>query len=193
MPLRQLLVFVLPIALLTAQDSVPKLNIVIVEGEGAVNNIRQRVASEPVVQVEDENHKPIGGAIITFTLPNHGAGGVFANGSHSLTLTTDNAGRAAARGIQLNKLNGKYEIRVTASHNGRTASATITQVSQFAAAPVMAAKTITLLSIAAAVAAGIAIGVTRGGNSPNAIPTAEMRAIPPVIITPGAPSVGGPK
>jgi hypothetical protein len=28
-----------------------KLNIVIVEGEGAINNIRQRVAREPIVQV----------------------------------------------------------------------------------------------------------------------------------------------
>ena len=191
MPLRQLLAVLIPIALIAAQDPVPKLNIVIVEGEGAVNNIRQRVASEPIVQVEDENRKPIGGAIITFSLPNQGAGGVFANGSHSLTVTTDNAGRAVARGIQLNKVNGKYEIRVTASHNGQTASATITQMSQFAAAPAVSAKTITLVGIVAAVAAGIAIGVTRGGNTPTSPPA--ISPVPPTIITPGTPSVGGPK
>lgn len=191
MPFRRILAFLLPLALVIAQDQVPKLNIVIVEGEGAVNNIRQRVASEPVVQVDDENRKPIAGAIITFSLPNQGAGGVFANGSHSLTVTTDNAGRAAARGIQLNKVNGKYQIRVTASHNGRTASATITQASQFAAAPAVSGKMVVLLSIAAAAAAGIAIGVTRGGSSPNAPPTPTP--IPPTIITPGSPTVGGPK
>ena len=191
MPLRQFLAFLIPFALVYAQDPVLKLNIVIVEGEGAVNNIRQRVAREPIVQVEDENHKPIGGVIITFSLANRGAGGVFADGSHSLTVTTDNAGRAVARGIKPNNVNGKFEIRVNASHNGQTARATITQTNQIAPAPVMSAKTITLLAIAAAVAAGIAVGVTRGGNNPTAPPAAV--AAPPTIITPGTPSVGGPK
>src|SRR5690348_13602149 len=36
-----------------AQDAPAKLNLVIVEGEGAINNIRQRTAREPIVQVED--------------------------------------------------------------------------------------------------------------------------------------------
>jgi len=48
------------------QPAPTKLNIVILEGEGAINSVRQRVAREPVVQVEDENHKPIGGAAVTF-------------------------------------------------------------------------------------------------------------------------------
>ena len=41
----------------TAQVA-PMLNLVVLEGEGATNNIRQRTARDPVVQVEDENHKP---------------------------------------------------------------------------------------------------------------------------------------
>ena len=32
-----------------------KIQIVIVEGEGAIKDVRQRVAREPIVQVEDEN------------------------------------------------------------------------------------------------------------------------------------------
>ena len=47
-----------------------KLNLVIVEGEGAINNVRQRTAREPIVQVEDENHKPVAGAVVVFLLPN---------------------------------------------------------------------------------------------------------------------------
>ena len=50
------------------QDA-PKLIINIVEGEGALNNIKQRVNREPIVQVEDENHKPIAGAAVVFFLP----------------------------------------------------------------------------------------------------------------------------
>lgn len=50
----------------------PMLNLVVLEGEGATNNIRQRTAREPIVQVEDENHKPVAGAIVVFTLPSNG-------------------------------------------------------------------------------------------------------------------------
>lgn len=45
------------------------LNLVIVEGEGAINNIRQRTARDPIVRVEDENHKPVAGAAVVFLLP----------------------------------------------------------------------------------------------------------------------------
>ena len=98
-----------------------------------------------------------------------------------------------ARGIKLNRVNGKFEIQVSASHNGQTARTTITQTSQFAAAPVMSAKTITLLAIAAGVVAGVAIGVTRGGNNAGGSTVGQPPTVPPTIITPGTPSVGGPK
>src|SRR5579863_9420151 len=71
------------------QDQAPKLEIVIVEGEGAINNIKERVNREPIVQVEDENHKPVAGAVVVFFLPNQGPGGTFFDGTKSLTVTTD--------------------------------------------------------------------------------------------------------
>ena len=86
-----------------AQVAGPKLNLVIVEGEGAINNVRQRTAREPIVQVEDENHKPVAGAAVVFLLPNQGAGGAFANGAHSLTVTTNAEGRAVAHGFRPNQ------------------------------------------------------------------------------------------
>src|SRR3984885_12163944 len=70
------------------------LQIIIVEGEGAINNVKQRVNREPIVQVEDENHKPVAGAAIIFFLPTSGPSGTFANGSQTLTVTTDATGRA---------------------------------------------------------------------------------------------------
>src|SRR5688572_32982096 len=111
-----------------------KINIVIIEGEGAINNVRQRVAREPIVQVEDENRRPVAGAAVTFLLPNQGAGASFANGAQSLTITTDAQGRAVARGLRPNNVNGQYEIRVNASHQGRTASAVINQTNALSAA-----------------------------------------------------------
>src|ERR1039458_9533253 len=97
------------------EQDAPKLFINIVEGEGALNNVKQRVNREPVVQVEDENHKPIAGAAVVFFLPTSGPGGTFANGSQTLTVTTDATGRAAATGIRPNHLTGKMQIRVSAS------------------------------------------------------------------------------
>src|SRR5258705_5224486 len=104
-----LLVLQLVCAPIYAQDQTApaKLNIVIVEGEGAINSVRQRVAREPVVQVEDANHKPIADAAITFLLPNQGAGASSANGARSLTVLTDDKGQAVARGRRPNNVNGQ--------------------------------------------------------------------------------------
>ena len=69
-----------------------KLNIVIVEGEGAINNIRQRTAREPIVQVEDENRRPVAGAAVLFLLPEDGPGGRPSRN----TRTRHKSGRIAA-------------------------------------------------------------------------------------------------
>ena len=72
------LLFLQSLPLPAAQETQPtRLNLIVIEGEGAINNIRQRTARAPIVQVEDQNHRPIAGAAVVFTLPEHGASGVF--------------------------------------------------------------------------------------------------------------------
>ena len=147
--------------------------------------------------MEDENHKPVAGAAVVFTLPNQGATGVFSNGSHTLTLTTDSQGRAVARGIRLNRVSGRMEMRVTASHRGQTASTVIVQTNMVAAAAAgaaagISAKMIALIVVAgAAVAGGIVAGtqLSGGGNNNNTGGAAR----PPATITPGAGTVGPPR
>jgi hypothetical protein len=177
--------------LLGAQDA-PKLFINIVEGEGALNNVKQRVNREPIVQVEDENHKPIAGAAVIFFLPSSGPSGTFANGSQTLTVTTDDLGRAAAKGIKPNSLTGKMQIRVTASANGQTATAMITQMNVVGAnvggGLSTTAKVLIVVGIAAGAAAG-AIIATRGGGSSS---SSTIPGGASVSITPGTPSVGAP-
>lgn len=168
-----------------------QLNLVIVEGEGAINNIRQRTAREPIVQVEDENHKPIAGAAVVFLLPDQGASGVFANGAHTLTVTTDAQGRAIAHGFHPNSVSGKLQMRVTASYQGKTANATISQTNVVGAAAAgaagagISAKLIAIIAIAGAAAAGGAIAATRGGGHSTAAPQTTT-------ITPGTGTVGAP-
>ena len=147
------------------------LNIVVVEGEGAINNIRQRTAREPIVQVEDENHKPIAGAAVTFSLPSHGASGIFPNGSRTVTVLTNDQGRATAQGLRPNTVKGKMQIRVNANHNGQTSSTTITQTNVVGAAVAGAAAAgislkllIGIIAVAGAAAAGGAVAATRGGG-----------------------------
>jgi hypothetical protein len=175
-----------------AQADTGQLNLVIVEGEGAINNIRQRTAREPIVQVEDENHKPIAGAAVVFLLPDNGASGVFANGSRTLTTVTDAQGRAVARGFRPNNVQGKMQMRVTASHQGKTANATISQTNVSAAvagaaATGISAKLLIILAVAGAAVAGGVVAANRGGGStPAATPT------PPTTVTPGSGTVGPP-
>jgi hypothetical protein len=171
------------------EQDAPRLIINIVEGEGALNNIKQRVNREPIVQVEDENHKPIAGAAVVFFLPTSGPGGTFANGSQTLTVTTDSLGRAAATGIRPNHQTGQMQIRVTASANGLTASATITQMNVVGAnvggGLSTTAKVLIVVAIAAGAAAG-AIVATHGGGSSSTSTTSA------ITITPGTPTVGAP-
>src|SRR5580698_9421322 len=136
----------------------PALNIVIVEGEGTLNNVKQRVNREPIVQVEDENHKPIAGAAVVFFLPTSGPSGTFANGSQTMTVTTDDLGRAAAKGIRPNQAQGQMQIRVTASHNGQTASTTITQMNVVGANVGGGLSTTAKVLIVVGIAAGAAVG-----------------------------------
>ncbi len=173
------------------------LQIIIVEGEGAINNVKQRVNREPIVQVEDENHKPVAGAAIIFFLPNDGPGGTFANGSSTLTTTTNSQGQAVARGIRFNNQAGSMQIRVSASFAGQTASAIITQTNVLGIAASGAAVgglslATKLLIIGAVVGAGVAAGVVianHGGSGGGSTPTPPST----ITITPGTVTVGGPQ
>ena len=83
---------------LVAQDQTKltsHVHIVIVEGAGAINNIRTRTAREVIVQVEDDNHRPIADASLTVFLPQGGSSGTFATGGQTFYGTSGANGQAA--------------------------------------------------------------------------------------------------
>ena len=181
-----------------AQEPAPQLHIVIVEGEGAINNIKQRVNREPIVQVEDENRKPIAGAAVVFLLPGEGPSGTFANGTKTLTTVTDSQGRAVASGIRPNGQTGPLQIRVTASFSGQAATAVISQTNAVGAGGGAAgaggglsgtAKLLIILGIAGGAAVGGIVAATRGGGSSSSSSSGSTGG---VVITAGTPTVGGP-
>jgi hypothetical protein len=138
----------------------------------------------------------VAGAIVVFTTPSRGASGLFANGSHTLTVTTDDSGRAVARGLQPNGARGQYQIHVNASYRGQTAKTDINQTNAIiTAAGTVAASgghgtLITILAAAGAAAAvGIAVGVSKSnsGNTPTTAPAVLT------TVTAGTSTVGPPR
>src|SRR4051794_9198925 len=110
-----------------AQSPPTQLEIVVLEGEGAIHHAGQKAAQDTVVRVQDEAKKPISGASVVFTLPTEGASGEFGNGSKTLIVTTDGKGEAAATGVRVNQQPGKLQIHVNGSYKGITARTNITQ------------------------------------------------------------------
>src|SRR5450432_2036004 len=198
----KLAVLVFPIcASFAAQDpQAPRLSIVIVEGEGAINNVKLRTSRETIVEVQDENHRPVAGAAVVFLLPNDGPGGAFVGGSKSATLVTDSAGRTTMPSFQPNQATGNFQIRVNASSGGRQASVTISQSNSAVAAAGasgaaaahagLSAKTIGIIvAVAAAGAVGAAVGLKGKSNSSPGTPTPTS---PTGTISAGASATFGP-
>lgn len=182
-----------PLSLLAQSHPPARLNIVIVEGDGAINNIRQRTAREPIVRVEDENRKPVAGAVVVFFLPEGGPGAAFPGGARTLTVTSGADGRAAASGLQPNNVAGDFQIEVTASYQGASTSAVISQTNVLGAAAAAAAggsgKLIAILAIVGGAAVAGAVAATRGGGSSTPpIPTPT-----PTTVSAGTPSVRPPR
>lgn len=181
---------------LKAQAPPSELNIVVVQGEGAINHVRQSVSNEPIIRVEDENRKPIAGATVVFTLPTEGATGQFVNGSKMLVVTTDAQGRAAAAGLKVNEYPGKLVMLVGVSYRGLSAR---TNITQFDEGPPVAQKSskgghgklvAVLVVVGAAAAGGGAYFATHksGGASTSGGATSPTA----IGITPGTPTIIGP-
>jgi hypothetical protein len=180
------LVFLLVSNLLRAQE--PSIRVLIVAGQDEIHNVNRKLRTQPVVEVQDQNRNPVQGAAVVFTLPSQGPGGTFENGSSTLTLTTDHLGRAIASGIRLNKQLGPYTIHVTASYQGQTANALITQTN-VSGVPAsggtlgVSTRAWVLLGVSVVLIAGAVVAAHNllNQSNPNHL-----------TITPGTPVVGAP-
>jgi hypothetical protein len=159
-----------------------KLKIIVKAGEGATNNIMQRINRELAVQVVGENNKPMAGTKVLFTLPNEGAGGAFADSAKTFTVLTDQRGLATASFVP-NKIVGSFEIYVSASYQDQFVTAAIpeTNASTDANSGKGAAhkKTSRVLigTIAAAAAGAVAMGILvskKGGGDEGLQPKATI-------------------
>ena len=171
------------------------LKIVVVQGDGAENNLRTRSATQPVVEVRDDGDKPVPGAEVVFQLPPAGPGGVFNGWMRTQTARTGPEGRAQTNGFAPNEEEGRFNIRVTATSGTKTSNAIIAQTNTrgtgSGGGPKAKSRKTMWTIIAIVGVAGLTGGIiaaTRGGSS-----TADTVVTVPVTISPGPITVGGPR
>jgi hypothetical protein len=163
-----------------------RLFIQVLDGEGALNDVRGRTAREPIVQIEDENHKPIAGALVIFSTPSSGPSALFSNGLTTFQTTTLADGKAVATGFKPNGMSGSYQIHVQATSGNLSSESVINQtnVTPPSTAPAHAARALPIKAIAiiAAVAAGaVAAGIIATRDNQHSD-----------TVTAGPPTVGAP-
>jgi hypothetical protein len=138
-------------------------HIAIIDGEGALNNVKGRIAREPIVQVEDTNHKRVVGAYVSFDTPASGPSGVFADGSTHFVTTTDADGRAVAQGLKPNNITGKFEIHVHVTYQGQPIGDVTIHETNVSGEVAQLSKNVDRSATAAIIAAGV-LGVVVGSE-----------------------------
>jgi hypothetical protein len=101
------------VSALHAQNTV--LHITVVSGDGAIYTAGAHVTRPITIEVTDAAGQPVEGARASFQLPGEGPGGMFPSGLRTDLAITDASGRATLRGIELNRVDGPFTIRITAA------------------------------------------------------------------------------
>lgn len=167
------------------------LQIHVIEGEGIAYPIGGRATRGVTVQVSDETGKPVEGASVSFRLPEDGPSGTFSNGSRTEMATTRPDGKASAWGMQWNKIEGSFEIRITAV-KGQARAGTVCPVYLSKAAmeanspPLRLARNHKWLWVGLAVAVGAGVAVAGAALAGKAEAPAGPAATPTTI---GAPTI----
>ena len=176
------------------------LKVVVLAGREEVNDIQRKVMAPLVVEVLDQNDRPVEGAEVIFRFPLEGPSATFAGGRTSLSVRTNGQGEAAATNWMANSQTGRFQVHVNASYGNQVGQvifsmANATKVNRANAAVLGPGGEkhggwlsptwvkIALIGGGAALVAGVLLA-TRGGSSKSPGAT--------VTISPGAPSIGGP-
>jgi hypothetical protein len=174
-----------PLATLQTED----LRVIALAGNGEYNDLQRLIMAPLVVQVLDQDGRPVEGAQVIFNFPVQGPSAIFANKQTSQTTRTDADGQAAATGWVANTV-GTFQVKVTASRGNETGQ---TIISMTNATKIVEQKkdkgkswwshkwvNIGVIAGAAAVAVAIVL-VERGGGTTS------------VTAVPGSPTIGAPQ
>jgi len=181
--------------------TVESLKVIPLAGRDEVNDIQRKVMAPLVVEVLDQNDRPVEGGEVVFRFPLEGPSATFAGGRTSLTVRTNGRGEAAATNWMANTQVGRFQVHVTASYGNQVGQLTFSMSNStkvvHAGATVLGAGhekhagwfsptwvKIAVIGGGAALVAGIILATRGGGSSTSPGAT--------ITISPGAPSIGGP-
>jgi hypothetical protein len=182
---------------------VKDLKILVLAGNEEMNDLERKVMAPLVVQVLDQNDRPVQGAEVVFRFPLSGPSATFPGGKTSQIVRTNGTGESAALNWMANGEAGTFVVHVTASYGNEMGETTVkmTNVTRIVEgnsgirsgarrggkhAAWYSSKwvKIALVAGAAGAVAGIVLAVHGGSSS--------TPSHPPITITPGPPTVGGP-
>jgi len=166
----------LPAPVAAQSPPVQRLRIYALEGQNAVNYSPLHTATAPVVEVRDQNDRPVDGAIVTFKAPASGAGATFSNGQMTETAVSDFRGQAGVKSYTSNDKPGRFVIEVTANYKGAVGRLLVAQTNSTELPPEISKtshsnkKLWILLGVAAGVGTGLGIYFgTRDNSSPISV------------------------
>ena len=170
----------------------PSLRILVLQGHRSINNVPNGMVTVPVVEVRDENDRPVEGAKVVFNLP--ADGGAFEKGGATAEIVTNYQGQAVCPAYKPGKL-GLFAIDVEASFANMNTKAKVQQTNSdrlFEPFPLPEKKKGGMFSgkkkyiwiAAAAAGAGVGIWLAKrdSGSSGDII-----------SVIPGGVAVGGPR
>jgi len=173
---------------------VQDLKVTALAGNGEMNDLQRKVMAPLVVNVLDQNSRPVEGANVVFRFPLNGPSASFPNGEKSKTARTNADGQAAAVGWVANGEVGTFQVHVTATRGNELGETTVSMsnVTRIAeekrkgkhksawSSPWV--KVAVIAGVAGAVA-GIVLA-TRSDSGSSSVPT--------ISGSPGSPTIGGP-
>lgn len=169
------------------------LKIVVLAGSGEMNDLERRVMAPLVVQVVDQDDRPMEGAEVVFRFPINGPSASFAGGKTSVTVRTNGGGQAAAVNWMASGV-GNFQVHVNASYGNQVGETTISMsnVTRVVTEKKKSKgeslwshgwfKIAVIGGAAAAVGLGLYFGLRGGSKSSGST----------VTIIPGSPNVGAP-
>ena len=170
------------------------LKIIPLVGQDQVNNLRVPVPVDLVVEIRDQNDRPLEGAMVHFQLPLMGASGSFEGGVRDKQVTSNLQGQATVT-YTPNTEHGRFTIQVRATLGGQAGMANIPQQNLAENEPGQKSwfsrhKTLMIL-IAVGAAGGVIAGVLASGGS-SSTTSGSTGTTTTITITPGIPTVSGP-
>ncbi len=174
------------------------LKVVPLAGKDEMNDLERKIMAPLVVQVLDQNDRPVEGAEVVFRFPVSGPGAVFPGGKAAQTARTNGQGQVAALNWMANGQVGRFEVHVSASYGNQIGDTTFSMANVLRVVQKHGKSEkkggwfsptwvkVAVIGGAAALVVGIVLA-TRGGGGHS------TSGNPTVTVTPGSPTVGGPQ